>query len=172
MKKLRWSSPLVWGLLPMLALIGLVGSAFDSQVKDVNSANLSANEEKASCYTELVPFQTVREDTLTLDRGTEQTSVEGQHGEREICTKGSEEVSREVTKQPVNQIVLVGTKETPPVLSGSSGDGYINSQGNYVPSPSYDYNSGATARCNDGTYSYSQSRRGTCSHHGGVAEWY
>lgn len=32
--------------------------------------------------------------------------------------------------------------------------------------------SGATARCRDGTYSYSASRRGTCSHHGGVAVWY
>src|SRR5947208_9284651 len=30
---------------------------------------------------------------------------------------------------------------------------------------------GATARCNDGTYSYSQHRSGTCSHHGGVAQW-
>jgi hypothetical protein len=32
--------------------------------------------------------------------------------------------------------------------------------------------SGASARCRDGTYSYSQNRRGTCSHHGGVAEWF
>lgn len=31
---------------------------------------------------------------------------------------------------------------------------------------------GATARCRDGTLSYSANRRGTCSHHGGVAEWY
>jgi Protein of unknown function (DUF3761) len=30
---------------------------------------------------------------------------------------------------------------------------------------------GATARCRDGTYSYSQHRSGTCSHHGGVARW-
>lgn len=30
---------------------------------------------------------------------------------------------------------------------------------------------GATAQCRDGTYSFSQSRRGTCSHHGGVARW-
>src|SRR5947207_10880315 len=30
---------------------------------------------------------------------------------------------------------------------------------------------GATAHCNDGTYSYSQHRSGTCSHHGGVAQW-
>jgi len=31
--------------------------------------------------------------------------------------------------------------------------------------------SGATALCRDGTYSYSQHRQGTCSHHGGVAQW-
>jgi hypothetical protein len=30
---------------------------------------------------------------------------------------------------------------------------------------------GATAQCGDGTYSFSQSHRGTCSHHGGVAKW-
>jgi hypothetical protein len=29
----------------------------------------------------------------------------------------------------------------------------------------------ATARCEDGTYSYSQHRSGTCSWHGGVDEW-
>jgi hypothetical protein len=30
---------------------------------------------------------------------------------------------------------------------------------------------GATARCSDGTYSFSQHHQGTCSHHRGVAEW-
>lgn len=30
---------------------------------------------------------------------------------------------------------------------------------------------GASAQCRDGTYSFSRSRRGTCSHHGGVARW-
>ena len=30
---------------------------------------------------------------------------------------------------------------------------------------------GATARCRDGTYSFSEHRSGTCSSHGGVAEW-
>jgi hypothetical protein len=30
---------------------------------------------------------------------------------------------------------------------------------------------GATARCKDGTYSHSASHTGTCSRHGGVAEW-
>ena len=31
---------------------------------------------------------------------------------------------------------------------------------------------GSTARCNDNTYSHSQTRSGTCSRHGGVAQWY
>ena len=30
---------------------------------------------------------------------------------------------------------------------------------------------GATARCRDGTYSFSRHHQGTCSHHGGVAVW-
>jgi len=30
---------------------------------------------------------------------------------------------------------------------------------------------GASARCRDGTFSYSVHRSGTCSHHGGVAAW-
>jgi Protein of unknown function (DUF3761) len=30
---------------------------------------------------------------------------------------------------------------------------------------------GATARCNDGTYSFSATHSGTCSYHGGVAAW-
>lgn len=50
---------------------------------------------------------------------------------------------------------------------------YTNTYGNRVQSPTY-YSStpsGATAICRDGTYSFSQSRRGTCSHHGGVARW-
>ena len=50
---------------------------------------------------------------------------------------------------------------------------YTNSYVNTVQSPTR-YNkapAGATALCRDGSYSFSQSRRGTCSHHGGVAKW-
>ncbi len=31
---------------------------------------------------------------------------------------------------------------------------------------------GATALCRDGSYSYSKTHSGACSHHGGVAKWY
>jgi hypothetical protein len=56
-----------------------------------------------------------------------------------------------------------------------AGRGYINSQGEWIPSPTWTQNGqppqGATARCSDGSFSFSQLRRGTCSWHGGVAEW-
>ncbi|HAQ02968.1 TPA: hypothetical protein DEP30_04130 [Candidatus Nomurabacteria bacterium] len=55
----------------------------------------------------------------------------------------------------------------------SNNNYYTNTAGNKVHSPAYSNSvpSGASARCGDGTYSFSQSRRGTCSHHGGVSEW-
>jgi len=51
---------------------------------------------------------------------------------------------------------------------------YVNSSGNVVHSPAYSNTVpvGASAQCRDGTYSFSQHRSGTCSHHGGVAQWY
>jgi hypothetical protein len=56
----------------------------------------------------------------------------------------------------------------------SSGKTYVNVDGVRVPSPVFSNTkpAGATARCRDGSYSFSQHRRGTCSHHGGVAEWF
>ena len=52
---------------------------------------------------------------------------------------------------------------------------YTNVSGNTVYSPTYTTDSsvpaGASAQCRDGTYSFSQHRSGTCSHHGGVARW-
>jgi hypothetical protein len=52
-------------------------------------------------------------------------------------------------------------------------DTYVNSRGNCVQRPrtAPSVPAGASAQCRDGTYSFSQSRRGTCSHHGGVARW-
>ncbi len=50
---------------------------------------------------------------------------------------------------------------------------YVNSKGHTVQRPENCSGrpKGATAQCRDGGYSFSQSRRGTCSHHGGVAKW-
>jgi hypothetical protein len=50
---------------------------------------------------------------------------------------------------------------------------YVNSKGETVKRPETCSSApkGATAQCRDGEYSFSHSRRGTCSHHGGVAKW-
>jgi len=50
---------------------------------------------------------------------------------------------------------------------------YMNSKGETTKRPENCSSApqGATAQCRDGSYSFSQSRRGTCSHHGGVAKW-
>ncbi len=47
---------------------------------------------------------------------------------------------------------------------------YENVSGHCVKRPSTSPK-GATAKCRDGTYSYSEHASGTCSHHGGVARW-
>ena len=66
--------------------------------------------------------------------------------------------------------------DLPATTSGScAADYYRNSSGVCVHRPVKTQNSstpnGATAQCRDGSYSYSQHRQGTCSHHGGVAKW-
>lgn len=62
---------------------------------------------------------------------------------------------------------------SPPASELSNDNYYTNTAGNEVHSPAYSNSvpSGASAICGDGTYSFSQSRRGTCSHHGGVSQW-
>jgi hypothetical protein len=50
---------------------------------------------------------------------------------------------------------------------------YKNVDGKCVHSPTHSPSvpAGATAKCRDGTYSFSLHASGTCSHHGGVAVW-
>jgi len=66
----------------------------------------------------------------------------------------------------------VQSQQSPP-NSLSNNNYYTNSDGETVHSPAYSETvpAGAMAQCRDGTYSFSQHRRGTCSHHGGVQRW-
>jgi len=52
---------------------------------------------------------------------------------------------------------------------------YRNVSGHAVHSPTRTTSggrpAGATARCGDGSWSFSEHHRGTCSHHGGVSSW-
>lgn len=69
---------------------------------------------------ESVPFQIIRVNDSSIEKGKEVTSVDGKSGTREIITKitysdGTEVsrsvISNQITVQPVNKVILVGTKE-------------------------------------------------------------
>ncbi len=68
------------------------------------------------------------------------------------------------------------SQETAPNESDLKEHGhYVNKKGKSVHAPAHSKSGavpqGATAQCRDGSYSFSQSHRGTCSRHGGVASW-
>ena len=71
-----------------------------------------------------------------------------------------------LARQPTGQVATAPARQ---------GRGYINVDGEWVPSPTRTADGqpppGASAKCRDGTFSFSRHRQGTCSHHGGVAEW-
>ncbi len=149
---------------------------------------------KSVTSTESIAFTSSTQNDSSLPSGQTQISIKGVDGVRTITYDATyvngKETSRKqtnstVTSQPVNQVTLVGTYVAPapaPAPASSSSAAaptdcpngtYVNSAGNTVCSPyaSPSTPAGATAQCVDGTYSFSQSRSGTCSHHGGVATW-
>ena len=86
--------------------------------------------EKEFTETQPIPFKTVKQDDATLDKGVEKEKTAGEAGEKTITYKakfkdGKEventrtKVKEEVTKQPVNKVVLVGTKEKTIVPGGT-----------------------------------------------------
>jgi hypothetical protein len=84
--------------------------------------------------------------------------------------------SDSIISLPENQAPLEikpAPQPDPPPAQENNSSYYKNKDGDLIPSPKF-YDSapdGASARCRDGTYSFSRNRRGTCSHHGGVDEW-
>lgn len=132
--------------------------------------------------TESVPYISSQTSDAGTTKGQTYTKVVGVNGVKTIttenttytptgCKQNETRISKsEVTTQPVNEVIAVGTYVAPqPTCTNGS---YVNSSGNTVCSPSATNTGGATARCNDGSYSYSQHRSGTCSGHKGVAVWY
>jgi len=57
--------------------------------------------------------------------------------------------------------------------TAQNSDYYTNVSGHRVHRPVHANHvpAGASAKCRDGTYSFSEHHRGACSHHGGVAGW-
>lgn len=136
---------------------------------------------KTETKTVNIPYEAITKDDNALANGTTRVVQEGSNGLREetytVTYTDGVETSRELTssqivKNPVARITHRGTYVAPAPRQQYCANGtYINSRGETVCRPSQQNDGGATAICRDGSYSYSRSRRGTCSHHGGVRQW-
>lgn len=117
------------------------------------------------CSYEDISYKTLPE--KEIDSGEETTFLEsnngkktkilysnGENGAKRVCKKANKVVSETVTREPKPTTYKVYTYKYKPFRP------YTPAYSNYGPS----------AICGDGTYSYS-SGRGTCSWHGGVAQW-
>lgn len=165
----------------LIMSIGAIGVAAQQQN---NTATLPVNvqaksapkvETKTVSTTENIPYTSSTVNDSSLLSGTTQVQTKGANGvlthTYEVTYTDNVETNRSksvdtITEPAVNEVILNGTM----VCSNGT---YINAAGNTVCSPysASSAPSGATAKCSDGTYSFSQSRRGTCSHHGGVEIW-
>lgn len=187
-------------LLSAGGVIAAAGSSSSDSVAPASSSSFSAPleeqisprvETRTETETVEIPYETVTKPDASLVKDETKVTSVGENGLRELIyevtyTDGVETdrqlVSDTVTKPAVSRIIAEGTyvapapaaksapQSTPP--SQCANGTYVNTAGETVCRPSQTNTSGATARCHDGTYSYSHSHQGACSHHGGVAEWY
>lgn len=153
------------------------------------SKSQSKLETKTLTTTEAISYTSSTIEDPNLAQGLTEIRTTGVNGVRtrtfEVTyTDGTETARKEtkniITTEPVNEVIAKGTKvPSPPIVQAqpsqpSCPNGtYVNTYGNTVCSPyeSSGVPADASAQCSDGTYSFSQSRRGTCSGHGGVAKW-
>jgi len=163
----------------------------DSQTKSQNHKKPKITHKKVT-KTEVIKFSTKTQNDTTLPQGQTKIAQTGINGQKKVTYKVTyangkatkwKAVFTKVIKQPKPQITIIGTYVAPapapkPVATPASqpsctNGSYVNSAGNTVCSPETTSSApaGATARCVDGTYSFSQTHSGTCSHHGGVSSW-
>ena len=95
----------------------LVGDK-NAQLKDGMEITIQKVEVKMTTKTETIDFKTVNKETTTLYEGNSDVETYGQKGERTITyqetwvngkLKENKEIKNEVTKEPVDQVVLIGT---------------------------------------------------------------
>ncbi|MCX3059562.1 DUF3761 domain-containing protein [Streptomyces beihaiensis] len=77
-----------------------------------------------------------------------------------------------ITATKTVKVKVTVTAHAAAVDSGSSGGSSGGSSDGGSSSSGSDAGNGATAMCNDGTYSFAAHHQGACSHHGGVAVFY
>ena len=149
-----------FGLFVFIVFGLAVGSIYDEADKtQIETKNVQAAESVKSVVQDRVE-QKIDVDAILEDLDLEEI-------EKDIPVEKVIEPIKEKKKEAVKSEIKNNSPNTEVKY-------YTNTAGNKVQSPTH-YNSkpaGASAKCKDGAYSFSQSRRGTCSGHGGVAVWY
>ena len=111
------------------------------QVTDGMKLEIVEIKTKTVKKTEAVAFKTVEKESSTLYIGETSVETEGVEGERTIVTKetyengektDTEEVSNEITKKPVDKVVLVGTAEKVNYFNNDGDKVSVNSSGNTI----------------------------------------
>lgn len=192
LKSLSSAKKVGLGILALFVIAGISGNHQTTNLNSTPSSSKSSSTStkaptvttKTETDTQAVPFTSSTVNDSTLAKGTTKVTTVGVNGSENLTYKltytngvqtDKKLVSTTITIQPVTQVTSVGTYVAPaPAPAPSCPNGtYVNSAGNTVCSPysSPSAPAGATAQCVDGTYSFSQSHSGTCSHHGGVATW-
>lgn len=119
----------------------------------------AVNSNRVTCADVSIPYST---NTTVVDPdlpdGTSEVTQQGVNGTKNVCKKGDGTiVSSKVTTKPIEQVTAYGMKEFAPEPVETA--------------PVEQSTHCAVTLCNDGTCSFSQGR-GTCSWHGGVAQYY
>lgn len=115
-----------------------VSPKLDQNINDDTAITVTIVEKTEVTEEETVEFETTTKNDSSLEKGKTKTDTEGVNGTAnvtyEIVTENGEEVekteiSREVTKEPTNEVILRGTKEPEPEPEASS-DSSESSGGN------------------------------------------
>ncbi len=195
----RTATAVALGFVGLLVLGGIVGPSSDASLKskdttanasslvqpadntDTDSAKTTSPvappETPDDCDVKTIPFATTTKNDASLPLGQTKLSPAGSNGQDKVCYVHGRNQSPTTTHvtMAIDQVKLVGTYVAPkpaPAPSYQPCNGYINVDGNCIPSPS---TTGGTVggyspsyTCVDGTYSYAQHAQGACSHHGGI----
>ena len=129
----------------------IVSVDINTNVKEGLEVEIKNVEVKTVTKTETIDYETIYKDSDDLYIGTTETETYGVEGERTIVTEekyvngvleSSEGISSEVTKEPVDAVILNGTKEQETASSSISydytypGDGHLTNMSGIYYGPS------------------------------------
>jgi hypothetical protein len=143
------STPL-FAVILCLALAGGAAEAKSTKCKDATGKPIACPASSAPPAPKVVPTKTAAASSAKPAKPSKPSLLSG------ILAK------HPVAGTPPPKAVAGGPAVSGPVVSGAP----KSSAPAGGPAPT-----GATAKCKDGTYSFSKTHSGSCSHHGGVANW-